>query len=119
LQVSGLPTGVTASIDPPSLIAPGTATLRIAARAATPRGTFPLTIAGVSGSVRRTVVVDLVIPTAADYTLTLSLSSATINAGQSATFNLAVTTSGGILCNRQVVETLITRLAIKRYSTFL
>ncbi|MBL8231524.1 MAG: VWA domain-containing protein, partial [Bryobacterales bacterium] len=90
LQVAGLPTGATALIEPSSLIPPAAANLRVTAGASTPRGTFPLTISGTSGSVRRTLRVDLVISTAADYTLTLGPASATVNAGQTATYTLGV-----------------------------
>ena len=57
--VSGLPSGATASFNPPTVTAPGTTTMTVTAGRT--RGTFPLTITGTSGSLSHTTSVSLTV----------------------------------------------------------
>jgi subtilase family serine protease len=50
LSIAGLPSGATGSFSPASISGSGTATLKISTSQSTPRGTYPLTVRGTSGS---------------------------------------------------------------------
>jgi subtilisin family serine protease len=52
LSASGLPPGVTASFEPPSVVAGGSSTLTLSTSTATPHGTQPIKITGVNSSGR-------------------------------------------------------------------
>ena len=60
-SVTGLPSGATASFSPESVTPSGTSTLTVATTAATPPGSYPLTIRGTSGPRTRTFNVTLVV----------------------------------------------------------
>ena len=68
LAVSPLPPGVTALFAPPSLSAPGVATLTLSAGAATPAGTFPVTVTGSDGTLTRSATVSLTVVQVYDLT---------------------------------------------------
>ena len=61
LSVSGLPAGVSARFDPPSVTVPGASTLHIYTTGSTEPGSFPLTVKGVSGAATRgsSIVLDV------------------------------------------------------------
>jgi hypothetical protein len=59
LAASGLPTGATASFNPASISGSGSAALSISTSSSTPAGTYSITIAGTSGTLRHTATVDL------------------------------------------------------------
>jgi hypothetical protein len=99
---AGLPSGVTCSFVPPSVIpgsAPATSTLTIATSATTPVGTSNVTVIGTSGSVSHDTEVSLMvnpIPAPADFTVAASpLSPATVSAGGSATSTITITPMNG------------------------
>src|SRR3989441_6224674 len=60
-SVTGLPSGVTASFNPPSVTTSGSSTMTVASSATTPAGSFPLAITGTSGSLVHAVTVTLVV----------------------------------------------------------
>jgi len=64
LSVSGLPTGATASFDPPSVPGSGSTTLTVSTATTTPTGTYTLTITGTSGTLSHSTTVTLVVNTA-------------------------------------------------------
>jgi subtilisin family serine protease len=59
LAVSGLPSGAAASFNPSSVAAPGSSTMTVTTSKTSPRGTFPLTVSGESGSLVRTATASL------------------------------------------------------------
>ena len=99
---AGLPSGVTCSFVPPSVIpgsAPATSTLTIATSATTPLGTSNVMVIGTSGSVSHDTGVSLMvnpIPPPADFTVAASpLSPATVSAGGSATSTITINPMNG------------------------
>jgi hypothetical protein len=99
---AGLPSGVTCSFVPPSVIpgsAPATSTLTIATSATTPVGTSNVTVTGTSGSVSHdtsvSLTVNLVRPPP-DFTIAASaLSPASVAAGGSATSTITIAPVNG------------------------
>ena len=59
--VTGVPTGATATFIPSSVVAPGSATMKVKTARKTPVGTFLLTVTGVSGGLTRTATATLVV----------------------------------------------------------
>lgn len=64
LWAAGLPSGVSASFAPSSIGAPGSgaSTLTFSVAAATPAGSYPVTVTGTGGAVSRSVTVTLSVP---------------------------------------------------------
>jgi uncharacterized membrane protein len=93
LSVSGLPGGATGSFSPNPATA--SSTLSVATSASTPIGTYPLTIAGGSGSLTHTTTVTLVVTAPADFTLSASPSSQTTPAGGSTSYGVAINPANG------------------------
>jgi hypothetical protein len=60
-SVSGLPTGASASFSPSSLTGAGSTTMTVTTGATTPTGSYPLMVAGTSGSVKRTAATTLIV----------------------------------------------------------
>ncbi|HEX2646409.1 MAG TPA: hypothetical protein VHO95_04215, partial [Candidatus Dormibacteraeota bacterium] len=93
---SGLPAGATATFNPASTSGPSS-TLGVATSASTPSGTYLLTVTGTSGSMAKTATATLVVqpvPTP-DFALGASPSSQTVNQGESGSYTVTVTPSGG------------------------
>jgi Galactose oxidase-like, Early set domain len=78
--VTGLPAGATASFVPPSIAGSGMTGMTIQTTAATPFGTYPLTITGTSGAISHTANVTLVVGGCVDM-ITPSYASPTLNIG--------------------------------------
>jgi Pro-kumamolisin, activation domain len=91
LTVSGLPNGVTASLNAPSTAKSSILTLTASSTAAV--GPATVTITGTSGSLTQTATVNLTVASAADYSLTASPVSITQGASGSST--VAVTQLNG------------------------
>ena len=58
-SVSGLPTGATATFTPSSVTGSGSSIMMVNTPASTPRGSFPLTINGISGTTAHTAAITL------------------------------------------------------------
>ena len=97
LAVTGLPGGASASFAPSTVSAPGSAQLTVQTAAAATPGSYPLTISGTGGSLTRTASATLVVQAAPtpDFTLALSPSSRTVVPGQSTTYTVNITPTGG------------------------
>jgi len=81
-SASGLPAGAGESFSPVSVTGSGSSTMTITTSASTPTGTHLITITGTSGSLVHSVMVSLVVqPPPTDFTLSVTPSSQTINAG--------------------------------------
>jgi subtilase family serine protease len=97
LSASGLPTGVTASLSPTSIAAPGngSSTLTLAADSSTTAGSYNLTITATGGGVTRTSPLSLTIVAPSSFTLTPSPTSASVVVGSPARITLTTATSNG------------------------
>jgi hypothetical protein len=92
---AGLPTGAACSFSPASVTASGNSTLNITTTAATPVGSYPITVTGTSGSLTSPATVTLTVTAGGTFTLsTPSPASATVTAGGSATFTTTVSPTG-------------------------
>jgi hypothetical protein len=89
LNVSGLPTGATASFNPTSVTNSGYSTLTVSTATTTPTGTYTLTITGTNGSLSHSVTVSLVIATP-DFSISATPSSQTVTPGNNATYTTTV-----------------------------
>jgi hypothetical protein len=95
-SVTGLPSGATGAFTPSSVTTSGSTTLGVSTSAATPPGSYPLTIRGTSGPITRTVNVTLVVDaTSGDFTIAATPASRTIARGGVATYNVTITAGTG------------------------
>jgi serine protease len=94
LSASGLPTGATAAFSPSPANAGSTSTLTLQTASSTPAGTYLITITGTSGTLTHTTMVTLTV-TVPSFTLSVSPSSNNIRRGQTASYAVKVTGSGG------------------------
>jgi PKD repeat protein len=91
--VSGLPSGATASFNPGSVTSSGSTTLSISTSGTTPAGSYPLTIAGTSGSLSHTVNVTLVVN--GDFSISVTPASLTIGRGASGAYTVTIAAGSG------------------------
>ena len=96
LSVSGLPAGATASFTPASLSGSGTSTLAVTTATNTPAGSYPLTIAGTSGTLTHNVTVMLNL---ASFSLSATPQSRTVTSGAGDSFTATVTATNGFTSN--------------------
>jgi len=98
LSCSGLPSGALCEFSPPSIAgSSGKATLTITTNASTAAGTYPIQITGTAGLVTSSTSSLLIVQAAPDFSLSpTSPPSETITAGQTASFSLNLTSSGGL-----------------------
>lgn len=92
-SVTGLPSGAAATFTPTSVTTSGSTTMSVSIAAATPPGTYPLTIQGTSGTRTRTVNVTLVVN--GDFTISATPASQTITRGGIATYTVTITAGSG------------------------
>jgi hypothetical protein len=88
-SVTGLPSGATATFNPTSVTTSGSTTMSISTSAATPPGSYPLTIRGTSGPRVKTVNVTLVVN--GDFSISAAPASRTITRGGVATYTVTIT----------------------------
>lgn len=95
LSISGLPSGVTASFNPPSATSASTLTLTAGSAAAT--GTVTVTISGTSGTLTRTTTMTLTVnaPAVPDFSLSASPASLAIGRSASGTSTSTITPVNG------------------------
>jgi xyloglucan-specific exo-beta-1,4-glucanase len=95
-SASGLPSGVTASFNPPSTTGTST-TLTLAAASAAATGPATITITGAGGGLTRTTTIGLTVnaPQQPDFAISASPPSGTISRGASGTGAITITRSGG------------------------
>jgi len=92
-DVTGLPSGVTASFSPASVDGAGSTTMTVTTLLTTLPGTYPLTIRGTTGGVTptmRTAGVTLVVTPVGDFTIAVSPASVTVNNGSNATYTVTI-----------------------------
>lgn len=96
LSLAGLPPGASAAFAPNPLAITGESGLEIATTAATPAGTYPLTIRGEGGGLARETGVTLVVEALPpDFTVEVRPARRTIQAGQSASYQVRLTARNG------------------------
>ena len=93
LSVSGLPAGASASFSPASISNSGSSTLSVSTSSTTPPGSYPLTITGTSSSLVHTASVTLVV--SADFSLSVTPTSATVARGSSTKYTITVIPGSG------------------------
>lgn len=85
LAVTGLPPGAVPTFTPSSFFGSGASNLSISTSASTPPGTYPLTINAVSGSLTRSVQVNLVV---ANFSVSVSPGSQTVARGSKTSYSV-------------------------------
>ncbi len=96
LSLAGLPpSGVSGTFSPAAVVGAGSSTLTVTTTPGSAPGTFPLTITGTSGSIAHTAAVTLVVVSVPDFGLTVTPGSQTVTRGQSTTYSVSVTSTGG------------------------
>ncbi len=97
LSAAGAPTGTTVTFNPATIPAPGsgTSTMTIAVGASTPTGTYPITVTGTGGGIQRSTTVTLTVVTPANFTLSVSPASLSVQQGNQGTSIITATVSGG------------------------
>jgi Pro-kumamolisin, activation domain len=93
-SVAGLPAGATASFAPPTVTASGTTALSVSTAAATPTGSYTLTITGTDGVFTHSTTVTLVVSTP-DFSLSVTPSSQTINQGNPTSYTVTLNSISG------------------------
>jgi subtilase family serine protease len=99
LTASGQPTGVTATLSPTSIAAPGsgTSTLTLAVASTTATGTYTITVTGTGGGITHTATISLTVTTTAtgSFAISVSPTSGTLERGESGYAVVTTTVSGG------------------------
>jgi thermitase len=92
LSVSGLPTGAEGAFAPESTTT--SSTLTVSTLSSTPTGTYTLTLAGQSGTLKRTATATLVVSPSGTFSLTPTPTSQTVSRGSSTTYTVAIVPAG-------------------------
>ncbi|HTD21455.1 MAG TPA: polysaccharide lyase family 7 protein [Terriglobales bacterium] len=92
LSVSGVPTGVTASLSPTSVSGSGSSTLSVSTGSSAVAGTYTLTVTGTSGGLTHSASVTLQVNPVQqpDFTVSANPTSLTVNAGSSGSSTVSV-----------------------------
>lgn len=96
---SGLPTGATANFNPSSVTNSGTTAVSISTTAATPIGSYPLTITATSGTLAHATNVVLAVSPAGDFAIDVAPTSQTVIAGRTVSYTTTLFPSGGYTGN--------------------
>jgi len=100
LTASGAPSGVTVSLNPTPIAAPGSgsSTVTFAVASSTVAGTYSITITGTGGGLTESTTVSLTVTSGASASFTVSASpgSITVARGASGTATITTAVSGGI-----------------------
>jgi subtilisin family serine protease len=94
LSITGLPGGLSASITPPAVTPGTTATLKVTALPSAVAGTYSFTLQGVSGQLNYSVIVSVTVSAPPNFKLTATPSSASVQAGGAAAFQITPVLSG-------------------------
>ncbi len=99
LSASGVPSGTTVSFNPNPIPAPGSgnSTITITVGSSTPVGTYPITMTGNGGGIQQNTTVTLTVTAQqqANFAISASPSSLTIQQGNQGTSTVTTTVSGG------------------------
>ncbi|MER5997809.1 M4 family metallopeptidase [Nonomuraea angiospora] len=97
LSASGLPSGTTASFSPSSVTSGNSSTLTLSVGSSTAAGTYNITVTG-TGSTSHTATYALTVssnPPTRDFSISLSPTSGTVQAGSAATSTVSTATTAG------------------------
>jgi uncharacterized membrane protein len=94
-EVSGLPQDAAANFSPDTVAGSGSTTLTIDTLASTPPGTYPLTITATSGNLTHVTNVTLVVNALADFSISATPPSRTVNRGSETRYRVTITGQGG------------------------
>jgi len=98
LSATGQPTGVTVTLNPTSIAAPGSgaSTMTIAVASTTATGTYTITVAGVGEGITHTTTVTLIVTSSvsADFTISASPTAITVARGASGTASITTAALG-------------------------
>ena len=97
LSASGLPAGATAIFAPAAIVTSGSATLTVTTAAATPTGTYVLTVTGTSGALAPTGTVTLIVSAPPTFTLSTTPSSRSVVQGSPASYTVTVGAQNGFI----------------------
>ncbi|MBZ5493384.1 MAG: hypothetical protein LAO76_20905 [Acidobacteriia bacterium] len=92
LSQSPLPTGVTASFSPLSINGTGSSVYTACTSAATPAGSYTITLTGINGNLNHNIPVNLVVQ---DFAVSATPASQTVNAGSSTSYTISVSALNG------------------------
>ncbi len=95
LTVTGLPTAATAKFTPQSITGSGTAQLTISTSTTTPTGSYSIAITGSSGTLSHSASATLVVSAAADFAITATPSSQSIQPGASTAYTVNINGQNG------------------------
>jgi hypothetical protein len=98
LSVTGLPSYATGTFSLSSVAVPGSSTMTLKAGTSTVAGTYVVTIKATIGTVVHTTIVNLTVVTP-DFAVSASPASATLLAGDTATYGIAVSALNGFTGN--------------------
>ena len=96
LNVTGLPSGATASFSPNSVVGSGSSTLTVSTSSSTPAGTYPLTVTATSGTLTRSTQVNLVVN---PFSVAATPSSRTVVQGNGSSYSVSIKASSGFTEN--------------------
>jgi len=96
LSASGLPSGASASFNPPTIIGSGSSTMTVTTSASTPPGTYTLTITGTSGNLTHSTTVTLVVTgPSPDFAITATPLTRIVTRPANTTYTVTVTPVNG------------------------
>jgi subtilase family serine protease len=96
LSATGQPTGVTVAFSPSSITGAGTTSLKITVGSSTAIGTYRIKVAGTSGGITEVVAVSLIVTKApANFAISASPTSISVDLGASGTYTITTSVSGG------------------------
>ena len=98
LSASGMPTGTTVTFNPPTIPPPGngSSAMTVTVGSNTPPGTYPITVTGTGGGIQQNTTVSLTVTGGqANFAISASPSSLTVEQGNQGTSTITTTISGG------------------------
>src|SRR5271166_4638146 len=97
LSASGVPSGTTVSFNPNPIPAPGSgnSAMNITVGSSTAAGTYPITVTGNGGGIQQNTTVTLTVTAGANFTISASPASLTVQQGNQGTSTITTTISGG------------------------
>src|SRR6185437_4648289 len=95
LALTGLPAGATATFTPQSVTGSGSARLVVSTSATTPVGTYQLTITASGGTLAHSASATLVVSPVADFAITASPASQSLQPGTSTTYTISIAGQSG------------------------
>lgn len=95
LSASGLPGGATAAFSPVSVNGSGSSQLTVDTDSSVAAGTYPFTVTAISGALTHTVSLTLVVSAAADFSLTITPSTQSVQPGSSVNYVTTITSQNG------------------------